>query len=101
MLNQSNARIELCNAIEAFAFWCSKKGDDYSAVQLCAATLLVREKIGFPVGAQARQARYRALAASDTLLADSLRARAEAVGKRMSLNDVVALALQLAAAPST
>ena len=101
MLNQSNARIELCNAIEAFAFWCSKKGDDYSAVQLCAATLLVREKIGFPVGAQARQARYRALAASDTLLADSLRTRAEAVGKSMSLNEVVALALQLAAAPST
>jgi predicted ATPase/class 3 adenylate cyclase len=97
MLSESNARIELCNAIEAFAFWCSKKGDNYSAVTLCAATLSAREKIGFPVGAQAKEARRRALEASDKLLDGSMRTRAETEGKRMSLNEVVALALQLAA----
>lgn len=98
MLNRSNARIELCNALESFAFWCSKNGDDHSAVLICGATQSVREKIGFPVGAQAREARRRALAAVEKTLADNQRERARAKGARMSLNEVVTLALQLAAA---
>ena len=64
LLSKSNSRMELCNALEAFAFWCSNNGDDYSAVMLCAATLSAREKIGFPVGAQAKEARRRALEAA-------------------------------------
>ena len=94
MLSQNNYRLELCNALEALAFWCSKKGDDYSAVMLCAATLSAREKIGFPVGAQAKEARRRALEASDKMLNSSSRERAHALGKRMPLTDVVAQALQ-------
>jgi predicted ATPase/class 3 adenylate cyclase len=96
MLSQNNSRLELCNALEAFAFWCSKNGDDYSAVMLCAATLSAREKIGFPVGAQAKEARRRALDVSDKSLDRSLREQATALGKRMSLSEVVVAALQLA-----
>ena len=96
MLSQSNSRIELCNALEAFAFWCSNNGDDYSAVMLCAATLSAREKIGFPVGAQAKEARRRALDASDKTLDSSLRERAHAAGDKTTLAEAVAVALQLA-----
>lgn len=96
ILSQSNSRIELCNAIEAFAFWCSKNGDDYSAVMLCAATLSAREKIGFPVGAQAKEARRRALDASEKTLDSSVRERANAAGEKSTLADAVAVALQLA-----
>ena len=61
---------------------------------LCAATLSAREKIGFPVGAQAKEARRRALEASDKMLDSSSRERAYALGKRMPLTEVVAQALQ-------
>jgi predicted ATPase/class 3 adenylate cyclase len=98
LLSEQDARIELCNALEAFAFWCSRRGDDFSAVQICAATLVARDKIGFPVGAQAKEARRRALAASESKMDDAERAKAHDIGDRMRLEDAATLAYNLASA---
>ncbi len=94
-LRAQDARIELCNAIEAFAFWCSRKGDDISAVKLCASTLILRDSIGFPVGAQARESRRRALASSEENLDDYARADAQKQGSRMTLAEAATLACAL------
>jgi len=98
MLESQGATLELVNALEAFAAWLAASGEPEDAVRLCATTLKVRERIGFPVGCQAR--RVRGLALDGVALDPARRTALEREGHAASFEDAVAAALVRARAGS-